>query len=155
MIFVLLAVLVAAGDIFLKNHIEKELEWGEERRICRGKVLLCRCHNRGAALNFFEKRPGVIKYFCGGILLSLGIIWFLVSREKKNLGMMLGLSLLTGGGAGNFYDRITRGYVVDYFSFQTPWNWLNRIVFNISDLAVFGGAVLMLLKGKSYVNEVR
>ena len=51
MTFVLLAVLVAVGDIFLKNHFEKELQWGEERRICGGKVLLCRYHNRGVALD--------------------------------------------------------------------------------------------------------
>ena len=69
MTFVLLAVLVAVGDIFLKNHFEKELQWGEERRICGGKVLLCRYHNRGVALNIFEKRTGIIKYFCGGMLL--------------------------------------------------------------------------------------
>ena len=119
MTFVLLAVLVAVGDIFLKNHFEKELQWGEERRICGGKVLLCRYHNRGVALNIFEKRTGIIKYFCGGMLL------------------------------------FTRGYVVDYFSFQTPWNWLNRIVFNLSDLAIFLGAFLVSLKGKSFLGEER
>ncbi len=155
MTFVLLAVLVAVGDIFLKNHFEKELQWGEERRICGGKVLLCRYHNRGVALNVFEKRPGIIKYFCGGMLLFLGIIWFLISKKKKNLGIRLGLSLLTGGGAGNLYDRVTRGYVVDYFSFQTSWNWLNRIVFNLSDLAIFLGAFLVSLKGKSFFGEER
>jgi len=59
--------------------------------------------------------------------------------------VLLGLSLLLGGGGSNLYDRITKGYVVDYFSFRTPWRWLNRIVFNISDFCIFFGSIFVAI----------
>ena len=61
---------------------------------------------------------------------------------------MLGLSLAIGGGANNFYDRAKRGYVVDYFSFRTPWKRLNQMIFNLSDLCIFLGSLLIVLFGK-------
>ena len=95
-----------------------------------------------------EKRPGLVKRLCGGMMLVFGIVWFLLLRKKENPGILLGLSLLLGGGASNLYDRIAKGYVVDYFSFRTPWKRLNRINFNLSDLCIFLGGILLVLCGK-------
>ncbi len=139
---------IFGGDAFLKNYMEKHLKWGEEREICRGKILLRRYHNTGSAFNILKKSQRALKAGCGGMLLLLGAFWFLLLGKKENSLILLGLSLLIGGGASNYYDRISRGYVVDYFSFQTPWNWLNRIIFNISDLCIFLGGILVMLKCK-------
>ncbi len=145
MIFVVVAVVVFAGDFFLKRYIEAHMKQGENRQICKGRVLLRKYHNRGAVLNFLDRRPGVVRNICGGLLLLLGVAWFLLLRRKDNPGVLLGLSLLIGGGGSNLYDRIAKGYVVDYFSFRTPWNWLNRIVFNISDFCIFFGSILVAI----------
>ena len=42
-------------------------------------------------------------------------------------------------------DRLTRGYVVDYFSFNVKWEKLRRLVFNISDFFILGGTLLSLV----------
>lgn len=146
--FAALIFTIFGGDFFLKNYMEKHLKWGEEKEICKGRILLHRYHNLGAALNILNKCPWALKIICGGMLLVLGIFWFLLLGKKENSGILLGLSLLLGGGASNYYDRIMRGHVVDYFSFHTPWNWLNRIIFNISDLCIFLGGILVMLKCK-------
>ncbi len=135
------AAAVFAGDFFLKEQSEKRKDWNE-REICRGRIVLKKYHNRGAALNFMEGRPGLLKKISFGMLLVLGILWYLFWRKKENPAVLLGLSLAIGGGANNFYDRLKRGYVVDYFSFRTPWNWLNQIIFNISDLCIFIGTLI-------------
>lgn len=135
------AAAVFAGDFFLKKQSEKRKDWNE-REICRGRIVLKKYHNRGAALNFMEGRPGLLKKISFGMLLVLGILWYLFWRKKENPAVLLGLSLAIGGGANNFYDRLKRGYVVDYFSFRTPWNWLNQIIFNISDLCIFIGTLI-------------
>ena len=145
MIFVFVAAFVFMGDFFLKRCIDKHLRGGENRRICKGRILLRKYHNRGAVLNFLDRRPGGERNICGGLLLLLGAAWFVLLRRKDNPGVLLGLSLLLGGGGSNLYDRITKGYVVDYFSFRTPWRWLNRIVFNISDFCIFFGSIFVAI----------
>ena len=57
----------------------------------------------------------------------------------------LGLSLITAGGLSNLYDRMKRGYVVDYFSVQA--GWLKKVVLNVADVCIFAGAVLLCVSG--------
>ena len=146
--YAMAAAAVFAGDFFLKEHKEKRRECKEETKICGGRVVIKKYHNKGAALNFMEQRPGVVKKTCGAVLLFLGILWYFFFRRKANPCLLLGLSLAIGGGASNFYDRMARGYVVDYFSFHTPWKWLNQIIFNVSDFCIFLGSLLIVLSGK-------
>lgn len=147
--FAIMAATIFAGDTLLKNQMEKRLRWGKEKAICKGKIFLCRHHNYGAALNMLEKQPSLVRGLCAGILLVVGGIWFLLLRKKENAGMLLGLSFLLGGGASNLYDRVSRGYVIDYVRFQTPWKRLNRIVFNVSDFFIFLGGMLLAFGKKT------
>lgn len=147
MVYFGLAAGLFALDFFLKKRIDKSIDMKEQREIGGGKLVLRKYYNKGAALNFMEKSPKVLRAVCGGILLMFGIIWYLLLRNKQNPGILLGISLVLGGGANNLYDRITRGYVVDYFSFKTPWERLNRVVFNISDMFIFLGSILMVICG--------
>ncbi len=135
------AAAIFTGELLLKNQAEKRLEWGKQIKICRGKILLHKYHNYGVALNLLEKRPGLIQALCGGMLLILGSLWFWLIQKKENPGVLLAFALLLGGGASNYYDRLKRGYVVDYFSFHTPFKSLNRIIFNLSDLCIFLGGM--------------
>ena len=141
------AAAVFAGDFFLKKHME-ERPFQEETEQCRGRIVLKKYHNKGAALNFLEQKPETVRRTCGALLLVLGVLWLLLLRKKANPGILLGLSLVLGGGANNFYDRVKRGYVVDYFSFRTPIKKLNGVIFNISDLCIFLGALLLAVFGK-------
>lgn len=148
MVFAVLTAFLFLGDFFLKKYIEKHMQMGEKKEICKGRILLRRYHNYGAAFNALDKHPGLVRKFCGGLMLVLGILWFIVLRKKKNPCLKLGMCMLIGGGGSNLYDRLTRGYVVDYFSFRTPWKWLNRIVFNISDFFIFLGCILAAVSGE-------
>lgn len=148
MVFAVIVIAVFLLDFFIKGWAEKQLKPGKGREICKGRILLCRHHNYGAAFNRLEKRPGIVKKLCGGFWLAVGIAWFLLLRRKGNAGLKLGLSLLFGGGGSNLYDRLARGYVVDYFSFRTPFQRLNRIVFNLSDFFIFLGSLLAAFCGK-------
>lgn len=136
-----------AGDYFLKEQVEKKLDMEDRKEICNGKIVIRKYYNKGAAMNFMEKSPKALRTVCGAFLLILGIIWYLLLRNKKNPVLLLGISLVLGGGASNLYDRIAKGHVVDYFSFRTPWKWLNRVVFNLSDLFIFLGSILTVVFG--------
>lgn len=147
MVYVGLVAVLFAGDFFLKQQVDKRIEKEERKEICNGKIVIRKYYNKGAALNFMEKSPRVLRTVCGGMILMLGIIWYLLLRNKKNPGILLGISMILGGGASNLYDRIVKGHVVDYFSFQTPWERVNRVVFNISDMFIFLGSIFMVIFG--------
>ena len=51
-----------------------------------------------------------------------------------------GFALVLGGALGNLYDRISYGFVVDFFDFS-----FFPAVFNVADSAITCGAVLLAL----------
>lgn len=60
-------------------------------------------------------------------------------KQGKQL-FSLGMALILGGGASNLFDRVKRGYVVDYLGLPK----IKNIVFNLSDLFIFLGSILIL-----------
>lgn len=148
MIYLMIAAGVFAGDFFLKRYVDKRITETDRKEICNGNIVVRKYYNKGGALNIMEKSPRMLKAVCGGVMLVLGIIWYLLLRNKRNPGILIGISLMIGGGASNLYDRIAKGHVVDYFSFRTPWKRLNNIVFNISDMFIFLGSILAVVFGE-------
>jgi signal peptidase II len=67
--------------------------------------------------------------------------------KRGNELLKLGLSLIVAGGASNVWDRIKRKYVVDYIY----WKRLKKIIFNLADVMIALGSVLVLLH--SFVSE--
>ena len=70
-------------------------------------------------------------------------IFFWVYPKRGHLAEKLGTSLVLGGGLSNLYDRMKKGYVVDYFSIRV--GKLKKVVFNLGDIFIFLGAGMMLL----------
>ena len=122
---------IFAGDFWIKNQVEQKRAEGETREILGGRLLLRRYHNRGAALNFGERRRPLVAAV--SVLLTLAALGALIlSLGQKGNGMLrVGLSLLLGGAFSNTYDRLKRKYVVDYVSFGVKWKKLRQVVFNI------------------------
>ncbi|MCK9554506.1 signal peptidase II [bacterium] len=87
--------------------------------------------NTGAAFGIFKDIPFVRNIF---IILSLAalsaVFFFRKSVFKGPFYFMLGISLFAGGTLGNMFDRISRGYVIDFIDVDIPD--INIDVFNIS-----------------------
>lgn len=138
--FILIAI-IAIGDGFIKHYIESK-NFSNDERILGGHIILTKYHNKGAMLNFLENQKKVVLYLSGTIL-GITLLFFAVILPRKNNKLLkTALSLILGGAISNFYDRVKRGYVVDYFSFK----WLKNIVFNISDLCIFLGTIISAIK---------
>lgn len=112
---ILTGAFVAGCDLGIKKYTEENVRDGEEHRIWKGKGIYRKVHNKGLMMNHLDSRPKLVK---------------------------LGISLMLGGAVGNTYDRFKRGYVVDYLSLKTKNRKLSDITFNLSDLALFAGAIL-------------
>lgn len=143
MIFVLIAIVIFGTDMLLKNYADSNLTFGSEKPVWKGKILLTRYHNRGAAMNFMQEKKEWLLALSSAVFGAV-IVLFAAAFRKKGSGLyQLGLACIAGGAASNLADRVRKGYVVDYFSFS----FLRRIIFNIGDLFIFlGSAILMILE---------
>ena len=141
----LLAMIVFAADLMIKNYIEKNGTEGAEESACGGKLLIRKYHNRGAFLDAGQNRRRLVAVL--SLVLTLGAtVMFLTTFTFRGNGMLrAGLALLLGGAYSNTYDRLVRRYVVDYVSFPVKNKKIRNIVFNISDFCIMIGALLIVL----------
>lgn len=156
----MLYILIIAGIVLLecklKKYIEQSLPFGERKEILKGKIILKKQYNRGMFLNLMQdKADTVIKISKIMLGILLVVFTFLLPRKHNKL-LKLGLALCLGGAVSNVYDRIKRGYVVDYFSINCKG--LKTVVFNLGDMFIFLGSLLILLssglgKGKDCVDH--
>ena len=143
MIYILIAAVVFTLDFFVKRRIDREREPGEESLILKDRVIIRKYYNQGAMLDFLAKWPRLVQVFCGAALTVICVLFLFLLREKGSRRLKLGLALILGGGASNLCDRLTKGHVVDYFSFKSRFPRLQRIIFNLSDMFIFLGSLLV------------
>lgn len=139
----LIILAVFAADVYLKYKIEKEPD-GFRKEALGGRILLRKSHNSGAMLNLLEKRQQLVAGFSLGIAASLTFAYAYLLEKRGMRLLKTGLAFLLGGAYSNVFDRIKRGYVVDYFSFQIKWERFRKIVFNLGDIFIFLGAFLVI-----------
>jgi signal peptidase II len=138
---VAIALAVVAADQLTKHWAINSL--GPDREIALFWTLqLNLAFNNGMAFGQAQGFGPVI-----AVVATLVIVYLLVSLRTTASPMgTLGMGLLIGGAAGNLIDRLFRGddgvlqgAVVDFIDFQ----WFP--IFNIADMAINVGAVLLIL----------
>ena len=78
------------------------------------------------------------------IILGMVLLFFAIALyKKKNAWIKTGLALLCGGALSNEADRFAKGSVTDYFSLRI--HRIDNIVFNLGDVAIFTGAILICI----------
>lgn len=148
--YILIILTIFTGELFWKDHVEKEIPENSSKKVLHNTIILTKHHNRGAVLNTGEKRPKIIKWI-SVVLTTMAAILFICSFGLVGKGMLkFGLSLLLGGAFCNTYDRLKRGYVVDYFRLNVPIKRIRNLIFNISDFCIMLGAVLIILEETAY-----
>lgn len=152
MLYIFIILVIVVVEYRIKSHMDMTLKPGEKREILGGKIILSKHYNRGMFLNFLEDKVSVVKKITGVLLgiLILGFAVLLPRREGRLLKFAMALCL--GGAISNVIDRWQRGYVVDYFSFNHKR--LKTIVFNLADMCIFLGSILMML-GSVFVDKAK
>lgn len=147
MIFIGIVIAIVAVESVIKQVMEQNGTKGERKPILGGRLYLTKYHNYGAFLNLGERRPEFVKGVSLGLCLACTIIYVLTLGTKGKTLLKTGLSLLLGGAFSNTYDRMMKGYVVDYFGFNVKNEKLKNIVFNLSDFCIMIGAVIAVVRG--------
>jgi signal peptidase II len=101
--------------------------------------------NRGAAFGLFADSPSAWKtsLLIALSLAAMAVIAYLLWKTSQALNSTaIGLSLILGGAAGNFWDRVISGRVVDFLHFYIgEYVWPD---FNVADSAIVVGAILLI-----------
>ena len=104
------------------------------------KVLdLVYVKNTGAAFNILSGRIGFLSII--SLLFVIGVIWYMIVKKPQNRLFCIALMLLFSGAVGNMADRIFRGFVVDFIKTV----FIEFPVFNIADIAITCGAILLII----------
>ena len=144
---------LAALDLGVKSVVEGQEDDTFPRDLpsAKGFIKLHKNHNSGFPFGFMKERPELVKGIPLMVISAMAGALAAMMQDKgktgEELGLaldsLLGLSLVMGGALSNLYDRVVRGYVVDYFTIE--WKSLKKVVFNLGDMFVFLGSAVFVL----------
>ncbi|EAQ32843.1 signal peptidase II [Idiomarina baltica] len=134
--------LLAASDQAVKWLVQQSMAYGEYVSVTPFFNWV-HLWNTGAAFGLLSNGGGWQRYFFIGValLMSVALTRLIFNKVSKRDGISYGLIL--GGAVGNLIDRLFRGYVVD--SLHLGWQTWQLPVFNIADIAITLGVILLLL----------
>ena len=104
--------------------------------------------NDGVNFGLLGDQSQIMRWVLIAVALAIStwvVIW--VRREKGGLWSQVAAGLLVGGALGNVIDRLAYGAVADFLN-MSCCGFDNPFAFNVADVAVFAGAIgLVLLSG--------
>lgn len=117
------------------NYFHKDIT------IIKNTFYLIYTKNNGAAFSILTgKRLFLIIVT---ILIIAMIIYYIKKNNIKDKINIIAFSLVLGGSLGNLFDRLIRGYVVDFISVKI-FNY-NFPIFNIADSFICIGVFILVL----------
>lgn len=137
-----ITVIIFIIDLFIKTLAFNYLT---NVNIIPGFFSLVYAKNEGAAFSILWGNRWVIILVT---ILILGFLIYTILKERKYLkGHILFYDiiygLLFGGILGNLFDRVVRGYVIDYISLN--FFGYSFPIFNVADIAITFGVILMVI----------
>lgn len=137
----LISFIVFIVDRITKILVTSYFSLNVKNKIVNNFLYITNCHNTGAAFSIFS---GNIIFL---ILITLIVLYLIYKtiKDKKNMSNLSVISygLLLGGIVGNLFDRLFYGYVIDFIDFIIFK--YDFAVFNIADVAIVIGAIMLLV----------
>ena len=143
-IWIALAIVIA--DQITKAIVRQRFELHESVTVIPGFFDLTRVHNSGAAFGLLNAADFPFKTVVLSLISSAalaGVALYAAMLPPSQWLARIGLAFILGGAAGNLIDRLTAGFVVDFFDFY--WRDWHFWAFNIADAAITVGVALMIL----------
>ena len=123
-------------DRWTKTLILEHLPEGQSLAVWPGVFHLTRVNNTGAAFGLLKHSGGFLAFVSTASVLAFSIFLFsrFLSRTRTEV---FAWGLVIAGAAGNLYDRVVYGTVIDFLDFRV-WP-----VFNFADAGICAGAALI------------
>lgn len=147
--FVIVAIIIAI-DQLTKLWIVRDFELHESVSVIGEFFQITSHRNRGAAFGILQDQRWF--FIIITIIIVIGIIWYMLKMVREGATLLpIALTFVLGGALGNFIDRVRTGEVVDFMHFTFTFDWFGRqikyeyAIFNVADMAVVLGVILVLL----------
>ncbi len=142
----LIAAALFGLDRWSKRAIESSMDLYSSKEIIPGFFDLVHTRNTGIAFSLFADAGPAVKDWILPIVsvLAVGLIVTMLWKSEPGVGRSsVALTLILAGAAGNLYDRVMYGFVVDFLDvYVGSWHWP---AFNVADSCITAGAALLLL----------
>ncbi len=141
-----LPIAIVAIDQLTKAIVRAMLPLHESVTVIPGLVDFTHVRNTGAAFGIlnavdFPFKTVVIALVATAALVGVGM--YAASLAHHQLVARVGLALIIGGAAGNLFDRVIVGSVVDFV--DVYWRGWHFWAFNVADSAISIGVAVMIL----------
>lgn len=149
-IFAIFSALAIALDQWTKSLAYNGLRINGPIVLINGVFELLYSENRGAAFGILQGKQWF--FFLVAFAVVIVVLLFLAKLpdEKRYLPLYICMVLLASGAVGNLIDRVSRGFVVDFFYFSL----IDFPIFNVADCyVVVSAGLLILLTGFFYKEE--
>ena len=140
-----------AGSVVLADQVSKQLAmdavplW-RSVPVIDGFFNLVHVQNRGAAFGFLNREDTDWQFYFFAVVtfVAVLVLFYLAKTAKERSHLLFtSLGLILSGAIGNFIDRCRFRHVVDFLDFHIgEWHWP---AFNVADIAITCGVILMLL----------
>lgn len=137
-IAIVIILILTICDQLLKSWVASSIVLGGSKQLIPGIIELTNLRNSGAAWSIFE---GQQTFFTIITIIAIIVIGYFIWQYRKNIPMLIGLSLIMAGTIGNFIDRLRQGYVVDMFE----TTFINFPIFNIADMCLTLGVIWLII----------
>ena len=136
-----IAGIILVFDQIIKYLIDKFIVLNTENVIIKNFFSIYYLRNTGAAFSILENNSFLLTIFS----LTIMLFFYFSIRKEKNLNGILILSygFIFGGILGNLIDRLFRGFVVDYLSFNIFGYYFP--VFNLADIFIVIGIFILII----------
>ena len=145
--WVILSLAVLVTDRLTKTLVERLTITGWRREVIPGFFDLVHTRNPGIAFGLLadSRLPWMRIALIGlSVVAAAAMAWLLVAGRAGGQRSRAGIALILGGAAGNLFDRLLDGGVVDFLLFYfRSFEWP---AFNVADSAIVIGAGLVLLE---------
>jgi signal peptidase II len=145
--WIMLSLAVLVTDRLTKTLVERLTVAGWRRSVIPGFFDLVHTRNPGIAFGLLadSRLPWVrVALIALSVVAAAAMAWLLVAGRAGGQRSRAGIALILGGAAGNLFDRLLDGGVVDFLLFY--FHGFEWPAFNVADSAIVIGAALVLLE---------
>ena len=133
---ILISILIILSDQFTKNIINVN-----HKSLINNDLIFFSIDyvkNYGAAFNILSGSRIFLSTI--SIIITMFLIYFILNKKNLSNLDLLSYSFILGGTIGNGFDRLTKGYVIDFINLS----FINFPVFNIADISINIGLIFIV-----------
>ncbi len=135
----MIAVLVIVLDQIVKYWVQHNLAEHNSFVFIPGFISILHQHNTGMAFSLFAENPALMRILASVLVVVLSFVAYRLRNQRALVG--IAFAFILGGAYSNLIDRYMLGYVVDYINLL----FVDFAVFNLADVALNIGALLLVL----------